>query len=147
MPLHVLVVEDNPADARLMHEAFHDVNPLISLHVATDGIEAMAFLRHEGANADAVRPDLILLDLNLPKMDGLEVLAVIKLDADLKTIPTVVVTSSENEADVIKTYELHANSYVTKPMHFLAFVQLVKSINNFWLASAKGMPPRAASNS
>jgi two-component system, chemotaxis family, response regulator Rcp1 len=144
MPLQVLVVEDNHGDVRLMREAFGDVNPLIRLNVASDGVEAMAFLRREGANANAVRPDLILLDLNLPKMDGRALLAQIKLDDDLKTIPTVVVTSSEADSDVINSYKLHANSYVTKPMHFSDFHRLVKSINDFWLASAKGMPPPTA---
>jgi chemotaxis family two-component system response regulator Rcp1 len=144
MPLQVLVVEDNHGDVRLMREAFGDVNPLIQLDVASDGVEAMAFLRREGANANATRPDLILLDLNLPKMDGRALLAQIKLDDDLKTIPTVVVTSSEADSDVINCYKLHANSYVTKPMHFSDFHRLVKSINDFWLASAKGMPSPTA---
>jgi two-component system, chemotaxis family, response regulator Rcp1 len=140
MPLKVLVVEDNPGDVWMLEEAFRDVNPLIRVHVASDGVDAMAFLRHDGAYANAIRPDLILLDLNLPKMGGREVLAQIKLDDNLKTIPTVVVTSSESEADVINSYRLHANSYVTKPMHFSAFQRLVKSVNDFWLASAKGIP-------
>src|SRR5271170_2035587 len=100
MPIEVLLVEDNPGDIQLMEEAFHSVNPLIYLHVVRDGLEAMAFLRQKAAYIDAPRPDLILLDLNLPKMDGREVLAHIKLDADLKTIPTVVVSSSEAEADI-----------------------------------------------
>jgi two-component system, chemotaxis family, response regulator Rcp1 len=103
MPLQVLLVEDNHGDVRLMQEAFGDVNPLIRLNVASDGVEAMAFLRREGANANATRPDLILLDLNLPKMDGRPLLAQIKADDELKTIPTVVVTSSEADSDVINS--------------------------------------------
>ncbi len=140
MPLQVLLVEDSPGDLRLTHEAFRDVNPLIRLYTVNDGAEAMAFLTHEGEYADAPRPDLILLDLNLPKMDGREVLAHIKEHADLKTIPTVILTSSEAEADVIKSYQLHANCYLSKPMHFEAFHALVKSINDFWLTRVK-LPP------
>jgi len=142
VPIEVLLVEDNPGDIQLMEEAFHNVNPLIYLHVVRDGVEAMAFLRQKGAYVDAPRPDLVLLDLNLPKMDGREVLAHIKLDANLKTIPTVVVTSSEAEADIAKSYELHANSYITKPMQFDAFLTLVKSINDFWLTHSKAPPRR-----
>jgi chemotaxis family two-component system response regulator Rcp1 len=137
MPLQVLLVEDSPGDLRLTQEAFRDVNPLLQLHVANDGVEAMAFLRREGVNADAPRPDLILLDLNLPKMDGREVLALIKEDAGLKTIPTVILTSSEAESDVVKCHELQANGYVTKPMHYEAFRNLVTSINDFWLTGVE----------
>ena len=137
MPLEVLLVEDSPGDVRLTQEAFRDVNPFIHLHVATDGVEAMAFLRREGVYAHAPRPDLILLDLNLPKMDGREVLAHIKEDAGLKTIPTVILTSSEAEADVVKSYQLQANCYLSKPVQFDAFHSLVKSINDFWLTKVK----------
>ncbi len=137
MPLQVLLVEDSPGDLRLTQEAFRDVNPFVHLHTASDGVEAMAFLRHEGAYADSPRPDLILLDLNLPKMDGREVLACIKEDGGLKTIPTVILTSSEAEADVVKSYRLQANCYLSKPMHFEAFHNLVKSINDFWLTKVK----------
>ncbi len=137
MPLQVLLVEDSPGDLRLTQEAFRDVNPLIELHIANDGVEAMAFLRRQGVNANAPRPDLILLDLNLPKMDGREVLAYIKEDEDLKTIPTVILTSSEAESDVVKSYQLQANCYLSKPMHFEAFHSLVKSINDFWLTKVK----------
>ena len=137
MPLQVLLVEDSPGDLRLTQEAFRDVNPFIELHVASDGVEAMAFLRKQGRYLDAPRPDLILLDLNLPKMDGREVLASIKEDAGLKTIPTVILTSSEAESDVVKSYQLQANCYLSKPMHFEAFHSLVKSINDFWLTRVK----------
>jgi len=137
MALEVLLVEDNPGDVRLTQEAFRNVNPSIHLHVANDGVEAMAFLRHEGANADAPRPDMILLDLNLPKMDGRQVLTQIKKDDNLKTIPTVILTSSEAEADVVNSYQLQANCYLSKPMHFDAFQNLVKSINDFWLTKVK----------
>ncbi len=137
MPIEVLLVEDNPADVRLLEESFRDVNPLIHLHVVADGVEAMAFLLQKGTYVNAPRPDLILLDLNLPKMDGREVLAHIKLDPGLKTIPTVIMTSSEAEADITKSYELHANSYLTKPMQFETFRTLVKSINDCWLTQSK----------
>jgi two-component system, chemotaxis family, response regulator Rcp1 len=137
MPLQVLLVEDSPGDLRLTREAFRDVNPLIQLHIANDGVEAMAFLRHEGIHAKEARPDLILLDLNLPKMDGREVLALIKADRGLKTIPTVILTSSEAEVDVVRSYQLQANCYLSKPMHFEAFHNLVKSINDFWLTRVK----------
>src|ERR1700736_6821512 len=114
MPKQVLLVEDSPGDVRLTQEAFRDANKSVHLHVATDGVEAMAFLRHEGAHADAPRPDLILLDLNLPKMDGREVLVHIKEDNSLKTIPTVILTTSDAEADIVKCYQLHANCYLKK---------------------------------
>src|ERR1700686_3220248 len=112
MPLQVLLVEDSPGDLRLTQEAFRDVNPFIELHIANDGVEAMDFLRHQGVRANAPRPDLILLDLNLPKMDGRQVLAHIKADDGLKTIPTVILTSSEAESDVVKSYQLQANCYL-----------------------------------
>jgi two-component system, chemotaxis family, response regulator Rcp1 len=137
MPLQVFLVEDSPGDLRLTREAFRDVNPFVRLDVAKDGVEAMAFLRREGGHVNAARPDLILLDLNLPKMDGRQVLALIKEDADLRSIPTVILTSSELEADVTKSYLLQANCYLSKPMHFEAFHSLVKSINDFWLNSVK----------
>ena len=137
MPLEVLVVEDSSGDIRLTREAFRDVNPFIHLEVAHDGAEAMAFLRRQGAYLHAPRPDLILLDLNLPKMDGRQVLALIKDDDSLKTIPTVILTSSEAETDVLKSYQLQANCYLSKPMHFEAFHGLVKSINDFWLTKVR----------
>jgi len=137
MPIEVLLVEDNPGDVRLTQEAFLEANKTINLHVAADGVEAMAFLRRTGAHADAPRPDLILLDLNLPKMDGREVLAHIKDDASLKLIPTVILTTSNAEADIVKSYQLQANCYLTKPVQLEAFESLVKSINDFWLTKVK----------
>jgi two-component system, chemotaxis family, response regulator Rcp1 len=137
MPIEVLLVEDSPGDVRLTQEAFRDANKSIHLHVAADGVEAMAFLKREGLHARAPRPDLILLDLNLPKMDGREVLAHIKADADLKMIPTVILTTSDAEVDIVKSYELQANCYLTKPVQLDAFEALVKSINDFWLTKVK----------
>ena len=136
-PFEILLVEDNPGDVRLTQETLKDFKALNNLNVTGDGVEAMAFLRREGANAQAPRPDLILLDLNLPRMDGREVLEHIKQDAALKTIPTVILTSSEAEADVVKSYQLQANCYLSKPLHFDAFYSLVKSINDFWLSRVK----------
>jgi CheY-like chemotaxis protein len=135
--MQLLLVEDSPGDVRLTLEAFRDANTSVHLHVATDGVEAMAFLRHEGAHVDAPRPDLILLDLNLPKLDGREVLALIKEDSALKTIPTVVLTTSVAEADVFTSYKLHANCYLNKPVQLEEFEGLVRSINEFWLEKAK----------
>ena len=137
MPMHVLLVEDSPGDVRLTQEAFRDANRSIHLHVASDGVEAMAFLRREGAYVDAPRPVIILLDLNLPKMDGREVLVQIKEDDSLKTIPTVILTTSEAESDIVKSYQLHANCYLCKPVTLDGFESLVKSINDFWLTKVK----------
>lgn len=137
MAIQVLLVEDSPGDVRLTKEAFREANGSIVLHVASDGVEAMAFLRREGAHAKAPRPDLILLDLNLPKMDGREVLAHIKDDQSLKTIPTVILTTSEAEGDILKSYQLQANCYLCKPVQLDSFDALVKSINDFWLSKAK----------
>jgi two-component system, chemotaxis family, response regulator Rcp1 len=137
MAIEVLLVEDSPGDVRLTQEAFRDANTAIHLHVASDGAEAMAFLRHEGNHAHAPRPDIILLDLNLPKMDGREVLAHIKEDDGLKTIPTVILTTSDAEADIVKCYQLHANCYLKKPVQLDAFEILVKSINDFWLTKVE----------
>ena len=142
-PLQVLLVEDSPGDVRLTQEAFRDANGAIELHVAADGVEAMAFLRRSGVHARAPRPDLILLDLNLPRMDGREVLAHIKEDADLKTIPTVILTTSDAEIDIVKSYQLQANCYLSKPVQLDAFETLVKSINEFWLTAVK-LPPHKA---
>jgi chemotaxis family two-component system response regulator Rcp1 len=137
MPIQVLLVEDSPGDVRLTQEAFREANPSIQLHVAPDGVEALAFLHHHGAYVDAPCPDLILLDLNLPKLDGREVLSHIKNNDELKTIPTVILTTSNAEADVAKSYELQANCYLTKPVHLEAFEVLVKSINDFWLTKVE----------
>ena len=137
MPIEVLLVEDSPGDVRLTQEAFREANRSIHLHVASDGVEAMAFLKREGSNANSPRPDLILLDLNLPRMDGREVLAEIKGDASLKTIPTIILTTSESEADIVKSYQLQANCYLSKPVQLGAFENLVKSINDFWLTTAR----------
>jgi two-component system, chemotaxis family, response regulator Rcp1 len=133
MAIQVLLVEDSPGDVRLTREAFRDVNASVQLHVVSDGVEAMAFLRREGTYVNAPRPHLTLLDLNLPKMDGREVLARIKEDDLLKTIPTVVLTTSHLEADIAKSYQLQANCYLTKPAQFDEFASLVKSVNEFWL--------------
>jgi chemotaxis family two-component system response regulator Rcp1 len=135
--LEVLLVEDSPGDVRLTQEVFRDTNSSIRLHVAADGVEAMAFLRHEGAHADVPRPDIILLDLNLPKMDGREVLAHIKEDENLKTIPIVILTTSAAEADILKSYQLRANCYLSKPVQLDEFERLVKSISSFWLTDVK----------
>jgi CheY-like chemotaxis protein len=135
--IEVLLVEDSPGDVRLTQEAFREANRGIHLHVATDGVEAMAFLARQGAYASSQRPDLILLDLNLPKMDGREVLRRIKADANLKTIPTIILTTSESEADIVKSYQLHANCFLSKPVQLEAFESLVKSINDFWLTKVK----------
>jgi two-component system, chemotaxis family, response regulator Rcp1 len=137
MPIEVLLVEDSPGDVRLTQEAFRDANTSIHLHVASDGVEAMDFLLKKGVHAHAPRPDLILLDLNLPKMDGREVLAHIKENDSLKTIPTVILTTSDAEADIVKSYELQANCYLSKPVQLDAFEGLVKSINEFWLMKVK----------
>jgi len=137
MPIEVLLVEDSPGDVRLMREVLRDSTNLIRLHVASDGVEALAFLTRSGTQANAPRPDLILLDLNLPKMDGREVLAHIKEDDSLKSIPTVVLTTSEAEADIVNSYQLHANCYMSKPVQLEAFESLVKHITDFWLNKVK----------
>lgn len=140
-PMDVLLIEDSPGDVRLTQEAFREANPVIRLHVASDGIDAMAFLQREGAHARSPRPDIILLDLNLPRMDGREVLALIKEDDKLKTIPVVILTTSDAEADITRSYQLRANCYLTKPVQLDQFESLVKSINEFWLTRAR-LPPQ-----
>ena len=144
MSIQVLLVEDSPGDVRLTQEAFRDINTAVQLHVVSDGVEAMAFLRHEGAYVNAPRPDLALLDLNLPRMDGREVLACIKADDRLKTIPIVVLTTSDREEDVAKSYQLQANCYLIKPAQLGDFERVVRSINDFWLAQA-AFPPQMQS--
>jgi CheY-like chemotaxis protein len=134
--IDVLLVEDSPGDVRLTREAFRDANGSIRLHVASDGVEAVQFLKHEGSFADAPRPNFILLDLNLPRMDGRQVLAAIKGEESLRTIPTIILTTSDAEADVLRSYQLQANCYLTKPVRFEEFEGVVKRINEFWLQTA-----------
>jgi chemotaxis family two-component system response regulator Rcp1 len=136
-PIEVLLVEDSPGDVRLTKEAFKDAKVHIKLHVASDGAEAMAFLGREGKHENAPRPDLILLDLNLPKKDGREVLEEIKESPSLKSIPVVVLTTSASEEDILRSYLLHANCYITKPVDLDGFLKVVKSIDNFWLSVVK----------
>jgi chemotaxis family two-component system response regulator Rcp1 len=133
-PIEILLVEDNPADIRLTLETFKETKIRNNLSVVMDGEAALSFLRREGAYADAPRPDLILLDLNLPKKDGREVLKEIKDDPDLKRIPVVILTVSRAEEDVLRGYNLHANCYISKPVDLEQFVIVVKSIENFWLS-------------
>lgn len=135
MPIDILLVEDNEGDARLLREVLREANNTVRLHVVTDGLEAMAFLRYQGPYLDVPRPDVILLDLKMPKMDGLEVLAQVKADPWLKTIPIIVLTTSEAEPDIVQSYKLMANCYLTKPGEWKEFERLVKSLNDFWLTS------------
>jgi len=132
-PIEILLVEDNPGDVRLTREALRDGKIYNNLCVARDGVEAMAFLRRTGQYTRAPRPDLILLDLNLPRKDGHEVLAEVKTDENLRRIPVVILTTSQAEEDIIKTYDLHVNCYITKPVDLDQFVKIVKSIEDFWL--------------
>ena len=136
-PINILLVEDNPGDVRLTQEALKEGKVLNRMSVARDGVEAMAFLHREGEYAQAERPDLILLDLNLPRMDGREVLAEIKADKALRRIPVVILTTSKAEEDVLRTYDLHANCYITKPVDLDQFISVVDAINNFWLTIVK----------
>ena len=140
MPIEVLLVEDNPGDAQLTRIALEDSKISIHLSVVEDGVEAMAFLRKEEKYSTAVHPDIVLLDLNLPRKDGREVLAEIKGDENLKRIPVVVLTTSQAEEDILKAYNLAANCYITKPVDFDQFVKIVQSIENFWFAIVK-LPP------
>jgi CheY-like chemotaxis protein len=139
-PIEILLIEDNPADVRLTREALKEGKVRNTLSVVQDGVEALRFLRREGPHALASRPDLILLDLNLPRKDGREVLAVIKEDADLRRIPVVILTTSSAEQDILRTYNLHANCYITKPLDMDQFIKVVKSIEDFWLTVVK-LPP------
>jgi chemotaxis family two-component system response regulator Rcp1 len=140
-PIEILLVEDNPGDVRLTIEALKEGKVANKINVAADGIEALAFLRREGKYENAPKPDLILLDLNLPKKNGREVLAEIKMDSRLKCIPVVILTSSQAEKDIVTTYNLHANCYITKPVDFGQFIDVVKSIENFWFTVVK-LPPK-----
>jgi CheY-like chemotaxis protein len=139
-PVQILLVEDNPGDVRLTREALKEAKVRNRMDSVGDGVEAMAYLRRQGAHAQAPRPDVILLDLNLPKKSGLEVLREVKGDPDLKRIPIVVVTTSKAEQDIVRSYDLHANCYVTKPVDLAQFMEVVRSIEDFWLAIVK-LPP------
>lgn len=140
-PAEILLVEDNPGDVELTREALSDSKVGNNLHVVRDGVEALEFLRRQGAFAAAPRPDLILLDLNLPKKDGREVLADIKADEDLCIIPVVVLTTSKADEDILKSYRHHVNSYIAKPVDFAGFMKVVQSIDNFWF-SVVVLPPK-----
>ena len=139
-PIEILLVEDNPGDVRLTREALTANKIRNTLHVVADGVQALAFLRKQGKHANAPRPNLILLDLNLPKKDGREVLAEVKGDGNLRRIPVVVLTTSGAEEDILKAYDLNANCYVTKPVNFDSFIQVVKSIESFWVTIVE-LPP------
>jgi chemotaxis family two-component system response regulator Rcp1 len=139
-PIEVLLVEDNPGDVRLTREALREGKVVNNLSVARDGVEALAFLRREGEWADAPRPDLVLLDLNLPRKDGRQVLEEMKTDPALRHIPVVVLTSSQAEQDIVRAYDLHANCYITKPVDLDQFITVVKSIEDFWFTVVK-LPP------
>lgn len=139
--IEILMVEDNPADIRLTKEAFKDAKMLNNLHVVNNGEDAMAFLHRHGNYVNTPRPDLILLDLNLPKKDGREVLAEIKKDPDLKRIPVVILTTSDDEKDVMKAYNLHVNAYIKKPVDLEQFMRIVEAVEEFWLSVVK-LPPK-----
>ena len=139
-PVEILLVEDNAGDVRLTMEALKEAKVRNRLHVARDGVEAMAFLRQQGEYADAPRPDVILLDLNMPRKIGREVLAEVKADEDLRRIPVVILTISQAEEDILKAYDLHANCYITKPVDLNQFLAVVQAIENFWLTIVK-LPP------
>ncbi|MBI4800877.1 MAG: response regulator [Desulfarculus sp.] len=132
--LQILMVEDNPDDVDLTREALKDAKVVVDMEVVRDGVEAMAFLRREGPYAQAPRPDLILLDLNMPRKDGREVLAEIKADSSLRRIPVVVLTTSQAEEDIVRAYDLHVNCYITKPVDFEQFIKVVKAIEGFWFS-------------
>jgi CheY-like chemotaxis protein len=140
-PIEILLVEDSPSDAELTVEALAGAKISNRLSVVEDGVQAMEFLRGQGPHANAPRPDLIMLDLNLPRKDGREVLAEIKADKALQTIPVVVLTTSQAEQDVLHAYSLHANCYITKPVDFRQFLEVIKTIENFWLTVVKLPPP------
>jgi chemotaxis family two-component system response regulator Rcp1 len=135
--IHILLVEDNPGDARLTMEAFREAKVRNDVRVVTDGVEALAFLRREDKYANAPRPDLILLDLNLPRKDGREVLEEIKSDENLRRIPVAILTTSRAERDILSSYDLHANCFVSKPVDFEEFIRVVRGIEDFWLSIVK----------
>jgi CheY-like chemotaxis protein len=141
LPIEVLLVEDDPGDVLMTQEAFEEHKVRNKLNVVQDGEEALAYLRREGRFAEAPRPDLILLDLNLPRVDGREVLQVIKEDLDLRRIPVVVLTTSQADEDILRSYSLHANAYVTKPVDFDSFIAVVRQIDEFFVSVVK-LPPR-----
>ena len=141
-PIEVLLVEDNPADVRLTMEALKEEKVYSNLHVVNDGVEAMSYLRREGKYTQSPRPDLILLDLNLPKKDGREVLKEIKSDEGLKAIPVVVLTVSKSEEDIMRSYNLHANCYISKPVDLKQFMKIAKTVQEFWFTIVK-LPPKA----
>jgi CheY-like chemotaxis protein len=143
-PIEVLLVEDDPGDELMTREAFEENKVRNNLHVARDGEQALDFLNRRGEFKDAPRPDLVLLDLNLPKFDGRQVLAEIKADEDLRTIPVVVLTTSGAEEDILRSYQLHANAYVTKPVDFARFIQVVRQIDNFFVSVVR-LPARNGS--
>ena len=140
-PVEILLVEDNPGDARLASEALKESRGTNRLNVVPDGVEAMNYLRRQGAYAHAPRPHVILLDLNLPRKDGRQVLFELKGDPDLRRIPVVVLTTSQAEQDIIKSYDLHANCYVTKPVDLDQYMRVIRSIEDFWCATCK-LPPK-----
>jgi two-component system, chemotaxis family, response regulator Rcp1 len=139
----ILIVEDNPGDARLIKEVLNSNKIFTSLHIVKDGVEAMEFLRNEGKFRSVPKPDLIILDLNLPRKDGREVLSEIKSDMELKHIPIVIMTISQAEEDILKSYNLHANCYITKPIDLNQFIKVVKSIEDFWFTIVK-LPPKSS---
>jgi two-component system, chemotaxis family, response regulator Rcp1 len=141
-PIEILLVEDSPSDTELTVEALKGAKVRNHLSIVEDGVQAMAFLRSQGPYAQAPRPDLIMLDLNLPRKDGREVLAELKADENLKTIPVVVLTTSRAEQDVLRAYQLHANCYITKPVNFNQFLEVIRSIDSFWLFVVT-LPPAA----
>ena len=139
-PIEILLVEDNPGDVRLTIEALKESKIINNLHIAEDGLDALEFLRKEGKYKEKPKPDLILLDLNLPKKDGREVLEEIKKDDPLKRIPVVILTTSSADEDILKTYELHANCYITKPVEIGQFMKVIKTVGDFWFSIVK-LPP------
>jgi two-component system, chemotaxis family, response regulator Rcp1 len=142
-PIEILLIEDNPADIRLTQEAFQQARLQNTIHVVQDGVNAMAFIRQTAPFQQAPRPDLILLDLNLPKKDGREVLKEIKSDTHTRSIPVVVLTTSDDEADVLRSYDLHANAYLVKPIDILQFIKMIQSLEDFWLSVVK-LPPKVS---
>jgi two-component system, chemotaxis family, response regulator Rcp1 len=142
-PIEILLIEDNPADIRLTQEAFREARLQNTLHVVQDGVSAMSFIRQTAPFQQAPRPDLILLDLNLPKKDGREVLKEIKSDPHIRTIPVVVLTTSDDEADVLRSYDLHANAYLVKPIDILQFIKMIQTLEDFWLSVVK-LPPKVS---